>query len=323
MKSSSALFPVALMRAEALSSEFIEDTYLLKPNNSPDVSAQIALSRLGYYENQTASRGMPVILVHGAFSNRGIWLDSHLHGAARILLESGFDPWMLELRGHGDSPENAFYHNNSLEQYAEFDLPAVQAFVKEQTKQKTFWVGHSSGGVCIATALSGKHLSLEDVAGTALFGTQVSKYPAAIYLPFVRTIIKIWLSTKKRLSNHKLGPEVEPNGIGFEFIRWSGLFTRWKSKKGVSFWQGLKDVNVPVIGFGAKKDKGDPAKYCEKLINAFAGDKSFHLLAKTKGYSKDYGHGDMVKSDSAFKEVWPLLITWLEDVKHNKLEERK
>lgn len=323
MKSSSSLFPVALMRAEALSSEFIEDTYLLKPNNSPDVSAQIALSRLGYYENQTASRGMPVILVHGAFSNRGIWLDSHLHGAAKILLEKGFDPWMLEFRGHGDSPENVFYHKNTLEQYAEFDLPAVQAFVKEQTGQNTFWVGHSSGAVCIATALAGKFLNADGVAGTALFGGQVSKYPIAIYLPFVRTLIKIWLLTKKRLSNIKLGPEVEPSSIGYEFIRWSGLFARWKSKKGFSFWQGLSEVKIPVIGFGAKKDKGDPAKYCEKLIDGFAGNKEFHLLAKSQGYSRDYGHGDMVKSDSALNEVWPVLINWLENIKHNKLEERK
>jgi hypothetical protein len=52
MKSSSALFPVALMRAEVLSSELTEDTYLLKPNNSPDPSAQIALSRLGYYDKK-------------------------------------------------------------------------------------------------------------------------------------------------------------------------------------------------------------------------------------------------------------------------------
>ena len=323
MKSSSLLFPVALMRAEALSSEFIEDTYLLKPNNSPDVSAQIALSRLGYYDNQTTNRGTPVILVHGAFSNRGIWLDSHLQGAAKLLLENGFDPWMLELRGHGDSPENAFYHKNSLELYAQFDLPAVQAFVKEQTDQQILWVGHSSGAVCIATALAAKYLNTDDIVGVALFGAQVSKYPFVVYLPFIRSLIKIWLLSKKRMSNPKLGPEMEPNSIGFEFLRWSGFFTRWKSQKGFSFWKGLKDIEIPVIGFAAKKDKGDPAKHCEKLINHFSGVKTFHLLSKANGYSKDYGHGDMVKSDSALKEVWPLLIDWLENVKLNKLEERK
>ncbi len=314
MKSSSALFPVALMRAEVLSSEFIEDTYLLKPNNSSDTSVQIALSRLGHYES-TKARGVPVILVHGAFSNRGIWLDSHLQGAARILLENGFDPWMIEFRGHGDSPENAFYLKNSLEQYAQFDLPAVQAFVKEQTEQCPFWVGHSSGGVCITTSLAGKHLKADEIAGIAMFGSQVSHYPVPLYLPFVRTFIKVWTQAQTRITNTKLGPEVEPRGIAKEFIRWSSLFSRWKSKKGLSYWKALEEVKTPVIGFGAKRDAGDPANLCAKLVNTFAGDKTFHLLSKSKGFSIDYGHGDMVKSQSALEEVWPLLITWLNNAK--------
>lgn len=317
MKSSSSLFPVALMKAEVLSSEFIEDTYLLKPNNSNDTTVQIALSRLGYYENQNSSRGVPVVLVHGAFSNRGIWLDAHLQGAARILLESGFDPWMLEVRGHGDSPENAFYLKNSLEQYAQFDLPAVQLFLFEQTQQKAFWIGHSSGGVCIATALAGKHLSEDKVAGAVLFGAQVSRYPFPLYIPFIRSIIKIWLLTKKRITNAKLGPELEPRGVAKEFIRWSGFFTRWKPKQGVSYWKGLQDVSIPVISFGAKKDSGDPAKSCKKLLDTFAGEKSFHLLSKANGYSQDYNHGSMIKSEAAQKEVWPQVVTWLKNIKQN------
>ncbi len=311
MKSSSSLFPVALMRAEVLSSEFIEDTYLLKPNNSSDPTAQIALSRLGYYEKKRPDRGIPIILIHGAFSNKGIWLDSHLHGAARILLENGFDPWMLEMRGHGDSPENNLFLKNSLELYAQYDLPAIQAFVNEQTQQKAVWLGHSSGGVCIATALAGNHLKTENISAIALFGAQVSRYPWVIYLPLVRTFIRTWLLTKKHIMNVKLGPEVEPRGVAQEYVRWSGIFSRWKSIKGLSYWKSIQNVTLPVIAFAAKKDKGDPAKYCEKLLNAFSGEKQFHLLAKSKGFSIDYSHGKMVKSEQADQEVWPLLIKWL------------
>lgn len=320
MKSSSSLFPVALMRAEVLSSEFIEDTYLLKPNNSPDPTAQVALSRLGYYEKNRSNRGTPIILIHGAFSNKDIWLDSHLHGAARLLLENGFDPWMLEFRGHGDSPENNVFLKNSLELYAEYDLPAIQAFVFEQTQQKAVWVGHSSGGVCIATALAGRHLIQSQIVSVALFGSQVSRYPLAIYLPFIKTFSKLWLQTKKYIISSKFGPEAEPRGIGQEYIRWAGWLTRWKSTKGVSYWKALQDISLPVIAFAAKNDKGDPAKHCEKLLNGFSGIKSFHLLARNKGFSMDYTHGKMVKSEQAEQEVWPLLINWLKTLKENKQE---
>ena len=104
MKSSSQLFPVALIKAEVVADRFIEDTYLLKPNNSDDKSVQVALTRLGEADGEKATRGEPVILVHGSFTNRGFWLSQKGKGLASALLEKGFDPWMLELRGHGDSP---------------------------------------------------------------------------------------------------------------------------------------------------------------------------------------------------------------------------
>lgn len=46
MQSSSKLFPVALVSAE-LRGDLVEDVYRLKPNNSPDRSVELALTRLG------------------------------------------------------------------------------------------------------------------------------------------------------------------------------------------------------------------------------------------------------------------------------------
>ncbi len=319
MKSSSALFPVALMRAEVLSSELIEDTYLLKPNNSADPTAQVALSRLGYYENKDKDRGQPVVLIHGAFSNRGIWLDSQLQGMARFLLEHGFDPWMLEFRGHGDSPENQQYEKNTLELYAEYDLPAVEAFVYEQTNKKVLWIGHSSGGLCIATALAARYVN-QNTLGAVLFGAQVSRYPLALYIPFAKTIAKFWLLTKSQIHNSKYGPEAEPKGVGLEFLRWASLFARWKSKKGISFKKEAANCTLPILAFGAKKDRSDPAKACEKFISHFGGETQFHLLSKQRGFTQDYNHGSMVKSEAAQKEVWPHILNWFQSISNNTQE---
>ena len=315
MKSSSDLFPVALMRADVIAQKYIEDTYLLKPNNSDDSSVQIALTRLGKYEGNNENRGKPVVLVHGSFSNRGVWLSVTGKGFASALLEAGFDPWMLELRGHGDSPFNDQYEQNNLETYANFDLPAVNAFVLEQSKQPPIWCGHSSGGVCISTAIAAESLKPDEISGVILFGSQVSRFPILLRLPFSRLVSKISLLTKKRIQAKHLGVEFEPVGIAKEFVRWAGVFTGWKSKSGKSFWQSLSKLSPPVLAIAAKNDKGDPAKHCKKLMNGYAGDKTFYLLAKDNGFSQNFNHSNMVVSDAAQQEVWPKVIQWINTIK--------
>ncbi len=73
MQSSSNLFPVALISAERRG-DLSEDVYRLKPGNSPDWSVEIAVTRLGMADD-TAPRGVPVILLHGSFSNRRFWFS--------------------------------------------------------------------------------------------------------------------------------------------------------------------------------------------------------------------------------------------------------
>lgn len=311
MKSSSELFPVALMKAEVVAERFVEDTYLLKPNNSHDKSVQIALTRLGFAEKEEKHSGKPVILVHGSFTNRGFWLSSRGKGLAAALLDAGFDPWMVELRGHGDSPANTDYKNNSILKYAKYDLPAVADFVKEQTEQIPCWVGHSLGGVTISTALASGDLTENQIEGLALFGAQVSRYPLALRLPVVRLIAKVLLSLRSKNIVSSKGPEQEPVGIAKEFVRWAGLFSGWRPLKGKSFWKTMNPRSLPLIAFGAQKDSGDPAKYCKKLAQAISKNPEYHLLSKKNGYTKDYGHVNMIISKEAEQEVWPKLIIWL------------
>jgi pimeloyl-ACP methyl ester carboxylesterase len=310
MKSSSKLFPVALMKADVVAERFIEDTYLLKPNNSPDKTVQVAITRLGYSDKPEEHKGQPVILIHGSFTNRGFWLSSSGKGLASALLDQGFDPWMLEMRGHGDSPVNQNYSANNVEQYAEYDIPAAADFVIEQTKQSPLWVGHSLGGVIISTSLAGGHLAEEKVAGLALFGSQVSKYPLILRLPGFRLIAQTVLSLKRSNIVNPKGPEQEPKGIAKEFVRWAGILTGWKPSKGPSYWKVIPDNNISLIAFGAPKDKGDPAKHCKRLAESINKNCEYHLLNKKSGYKQDYGHVNMIVSKEAEQEVWPKLINW-------------
>ena len=77
MQSSSNLFPVALISAERRG-DLSEDVYRLKPGNSPDGTVELAVTRLGLAD-EPAVRGVPVILLHGSFSNRRFWFLSLIH----------------------------------------------------------------------------------------------------------------------------------------------------------------------------------------------------------------------------------------------------
>jgi len=311
MKSSSALFPVALMRAEVLSSNYIEDTYLLKPNNSPDLTAQVALSRLGYSDQGKSTRGMPVILIHGMYSNRSCWLDDSFSGFAIKLLEEGYDPWMLEFRGHGDSPINAQYDKNSIEVYSEYDLPSVQKFIDEQTSMPAVWIGHGSGGVAIATAIAGNSIDPLQIKGVGLFNVQVSNFPITYYLPVVRFIKKILQGFKSISTDSRIGPEAEPKGMMKEKFRWSSLFSRWKSTKGLSYWKGLQSIDIPLIAFAGNKDSYNSVGSCKKLAKALSESPELVILSKSNGFSKDFRYMDTIKGDDSQKEVWPVLLKWI------------
>src|SRR5262249_56557767 len=97
----------------------------------------------------SASSGeqIPVVLTHGTFSNGAICsrLGAYLAG-------HGFDAWVLELRGRGQSqrviPEPTF------EAFGLLDVPAALATVRAHSGQQgLFMVGHSGGGLAFRMSL--------------------------------------------------------------------------------------------------------------------------------------------------------------------------
>lgn len=133
MQSSSNLFPVALISAERRG-DLSEDVYRLKPGNSPDGTVELAVTRLGLAD-VAQNRGIPVILLHGSFSNRRFWYSPKGVGLGAYLARQGFDVWIPEMRGHGLSKRNQDYTRNRVADYARYDLPAIGAFVREQSAQ--------------------------------------------------------------------------------------------------------------------------------------------------------------------------------------------
>lgn len=311
MQSSSELFPVSLMSAE-LRGDLSEDVYLLKPNNSPDSSVELALTRLGR-AGAEGERGMPVVLLHGSFSNRRFWYSPKGIGLGPYLARAGFDVWIAEMRGHGLSPRNENYRDNHVAQYVRYDLPAIADFIIEQTGQAVHWIGHSLGGVILAAALGGGYLDESRARSAALFGSQVSRIYWPLKLPPVEWGGRLLLRAFPYLSGRRLkrGPEDEPTGLALETLRWLRLFGRFGDAER-DWWAGLAQVRIPVLGVAAAADHQDPAWACRKLLEqCSAAPTQFLLLGKDTGFTSDFGHVEMLVSKDAQREVWPLAEYWL------------
>lgn len=315
MKSSSSLFPVSLLKAD-LRGELSEDVYLIKHNRDQDKSVQIALSHLALVD-QPASRG-PLVLVHGSFSNRSFWLSYQGIGLARHLLDEGYDLWLMEHRGHGLSPRNKDYQRNTLERYVRFDVSAVNEFVQEQTGRLPFWLGHSLGGAMAASALASGVLHGKNCKGIITFGTQLLRRPWYFWLPFTNTLLRTVVRYRGELDGQKLqiGPENEPASLINEHLARQGYLGSWHFKepkqKLLPIWKSFNPL--PILAVVGAADKSNPARHCLKFAKLYGGPhKTTLLLGKKAGFSRDYGHVDMLVSKEAAQEVWPRISAWLAD----------
>jgi pimeloyl-ACP methyl ester carboxylesterase len=311
MQSSSDLFPVALISAERRG-DLIEDVYRLKPGNSMDFTVELAVTRLGQV-NAPDVRGAPVILLHGSFSNRRFWYSPKGIGLGAYLARAGFDVWIPEMRGHGLSARNEAYRHNRVADYARYDLPAIAAFVCEQTGQVPHWIGHSLGGTTLAAALGGHYLDAGQVASAALFGSQVSRTYWPLKVPPLQWSTRLLLKRFEHVSGprFKRGPEDEPMGVLLESMRWHGLFGRFGDKKD-DWWSGLRHVQVPLLCVAGAGDHQDPEWACRELFEQMGSEqKAFWCLGRQEGFSEDFGHVQMLVSKAAQAQVWPKVAEWL------------
>ena len=313
MQSSSHLFPVALISAERRG-DLSEDVYRLKPANSPDISVELAVTRLGMADASQA-RGVPVILLHGSFSNRRFWYSPKGVGLGAFLARAGFDVWLPEMRGHGLSVRNQQWRTNRVADYARYDLPAIAAFVREQSGQVPHWLGHSQGGISLAAALGGQYLGEPAVASAAFFGCQINRRYWPLKIPPVEWGAYLLLKRCTQLSGVQLkrGPEDEPVGIALETLRWNGFLGRFKDSER-DWWAGLSEVQLPVLAVAAAGDQQTPEWACRKLYEQLGSEqRQFIALGREQGFSTDFGHTEMLVSAPAQAEVWPLVRDWLEE----------
>lgn len=134
----------------------------------------------------------PLILCHGVVTNAySMDLDDE-HSLARWLAGRGFDVWLLDLRGHGDSGKPGLFGSLpgrwSFDDYVDRDVPAAIAAVRARTgAARVAWVGHSMGGM-VAYAHLGRAAGRGDDGGVARLATLGSPASFAELSPTMREL---------------------------------------------------------------------------------------------------------------------------------------
>jgi pimeloyl-ACP methyl ester carboxylesterase len=278
-----------------------------------DDDVEIAVTRLG--SDDDGRTGEPVILVHGTFCQRNFWVSDKGFGLGPYLRERGYDVWIPELRGHGRSPRDRRYRKWTAEDQMRRDLPAIQRLVSAEAGGRAHWVGHSWGGVAIVGSLGGEWLSSDQMQSVVVLGANITEGDRWMKRALPRAAAWAVLTVLGRVPARlfRLGPEPESRGYMLDFHRWKGPDPQWLTWDGRDYWDGIRRATVPLLAFAAANDTSDPATGCRVLFDAVGSeDKEWVLLGADQGFSKDYGHVEMIVSTAASVEVWPRIGDWLD-----------
>lgn len=141
---------------------------------------KIALHR--YAPERSIPGRMSVLLCHGLGHNGHFWDLDAPHNFAEYLRDVGWDTWIIDMRGGGESSKPIWYWMHgpdltivkhldmdptkldwNLENYIFYDAPAALELIKRETGSTSVaWIGHSLGGIIGLCWLERAHAAGQD-----------------------------------------------------------------------------------------------------------------------------------------------------------------
>ncbi|XP_018504875.2 triacylglycerol lipase 2 isoform X2 [Pyrus x bretschneideri] len=122
-----------------------------------------------------SGKRVPVLLQHGLLMDGITWvLLRPGQSLAFLLADNGYEVWIGNTRGtkyslgHTSlSPDDPAYWEWSWDELVAYDLPATFQYVRDQTRQKIHYIGHSLGTLVALAAIS-KDLQLKNLRSAVL-----------------------------------------------------------------------------------------------------------------------------------------------------------
>jgi polyhydroxyalkanoate synthase len=297
------------------------------------------------------ANGPPVVLVHGISSNHRTWdLDAE-RSLARALQAQGLDAWLLDLRGHGLARRDGQGHPQrsgwTMDDYGRYDLPAAIDHVRQESgHDRVGYVGHSMGGMVAAiyTTLHGDAaLSSLVVVGSpvdfgqpepllrlARAGGPVATIGGTLPTPalaraaalldrsplFVDPLLfnpaNVSAQARRDLYRSIVSPLSRGEVAQLRQMIAQGAF---RSRDGqVDYLAGLSALRVPLLVIAGRGDSVAPVDRVAPWIEASGSPvEELVVASRANGFQHDYGHLDLAMGDAAPAELYPRIITWVQE----------
>jgi len=292
-------------------------------------------------------RRIPVICSHGMAGSHFIFDLHPRYSLARYLAQHGFDTWLVDLRGRGDSwpdggPDPHLQWH--FDDFAARDLPAAVARVCELAGcDEVFWIGmEMSGQALYAAAIleTAARVRSAVTCGSPVLTPSSALVPGVTSAPKVRRHGRVPFSGGARLAGPVLAYggfrvlessfrpcNVDPlvvaryfrNGIPDEATDLVEQFAGWIrdgvmcSRDGsIVYSARLAEVTLPLLVLAAAHDLQRPPEAVRAAFGAFgSADKTFICAGVAEGFSVDFGHDDLLAGCAAPAEVFPRIAAWL------------
>ncbi len=290
------------------------------------------------------AKGAPVMLLHGLGANGYGWLYPQ-RSLARHLASRGFDVYVPELRGAGDSEHGGWTWD--LDDYLSCDLPSfLEAIRTHAGRDDVRWVGHSMGGVllcCYAIREGDPGIRRGVAVGSALdYSVGHSGFQNLLpFRPLLQRLSRVPFGSLAHLLSPLLGRvgtpfesfnfsrrNVEPEVVraihahAFEWIPISLLLSLattfepggLRSRDGqLRYLECAEQVRVPLLLLAGSRDVQCPVEAVEDTARRMGPTAKVRAYGTAYGTAEEYGHFDLIVGRRAPLEVWPELTAFLEE----------
>jgi pimeloyl-ACP methyl ester carboxylesterase len=288
----------------------------------------------------------PVLAGHGLCGSHWIFDLAPDVSLARYLAGRGFDVWLVDWRGRGESwppggPDPTLQWD--FDDFVFTDVPAAVAAVLAETGADGFWwLGTEMSGILLyASVLAG---TATGVLGGVTCGSPAVTPPEGqvpgVITPFPEPAGGRYPFSMVRDVGPQLAREQSPalessfrpantdwevtaryflNGVPDESTAIVGQFKDWmaegvmRSRAGDVWSDRLHEFRLPVLLLAGAADLQRPAEAVRATYEALGSpDKTFVRAGTADGFPVDFGHDDLLAGRDAPASVFPLIADWLD-----------
>jgi alpha-beta hydrolase superfamily lysophospholipase len=129
----------------------------------------------------------PVLLLHGLTTSSDMFVLPETRNLATVLLDAGYEPWLLDWRGSCRLPYNHDGTRFTYDDVALYDIPEAVSHIRDRTGDgRLFVVAHCIGAMCLSMSMAaGLVTGLGGVVAQGVFltprmslGTRLRMYAA-------------------------------------------------------------------------------------------------------------------------------------------------